>query len=593
MKHDQMLLTSVWRLLERSDRWRLVFLVIGILLTSALNIGGVASIMPLIELLTSSSGEIQNQYLRQLFDLLGVVPSGTTIVWLGISVLLLFVIGNAALAFVTWKSINFARMVAFSLSSRMFDIYLRQEYSFFLVNNSSDLIKNLFGELNSIVNGVLRPLVELLVEGILAVTLVVFLILVHPQIAIFTALLLGGGYGLIFFLFRTVLNRASRAKVRRNKDRYRIVGDAFGAIKEIKLMGLERSYSERYDYATYRSETAKARIQGVARLPRYVLETVAFGGILGLLLVLFARGGSAVSVLPLMSAYVVAGYKLLPALQRVFSALARMRGSQASIELMTNELRRPARALPTDDGGNRVSLEDSILLKEISFYYADTMQPALAGITMEIKKNTTVGIAGPTGCGKTTLVDVILGLHEWQSGTLRTGNTVITPDNIRAWRRNFGYVPQTIYLSDTSITRNIAFGVDEADIDHERVRLVSRLANLDQFIDTLQDGYETQLGERGVRLSGGQRQRIGIARALYRDPEVLIFDEATSALDTHTETAVMDAITRLMHQKTIIIIAHRLSTLRQADQIIVLKEGVIDGVGKYDDLKKTHPHFYT
>jgi len=549
--------------------------------------------MPLIELLTSSSGEIQNQYLRQLFDLLGVVPSGTTIVWLGISVLLLFVIGNAALAFVTWKSINFARMVAFSLSSRMFDIYLRQEYSFFLVNNSSDLIKNLFGELNSIVNGVLRPLVELLVEGILAVTLVVFLILVHPQIAIFTALLLGGGYGLIFFLFRTVLNRASRAKVRRNKDRYRIVGDAFGAIKEIKLMGLERSYSERYDYATYRSETAKARIQGVARLPRYVLETVAFGGILGLLLVLFARGGSAVSVLPLMSAYVVAGYKLLPALQRVFSALARMRGSQASIELMTNELRRPARALPTDDGGNRVSLEDSILLKEISFYYADTMQPALAGITMEIKKNTTVGIAGPTGCGKTTLVDVILGLHEWQSGTLRTGNTVITPDNIRAWRRNFGYVPQTIYLSDTSITRNIAFGVDEADIDHERVRLVSRLANLDQFIDTLQDGYETQLGERGVRLSGGQRQRIGIARALYRDPEVLIFDEATSALDTHTETAVMDAITRLMHQKTIIIIAHRLSTLRQADQIIVLKEGVIDGVGKYDDLKKTHPHFYT
>ncbi len=582
---------SVWNLLEKSDKIRFVTLVIGILLTSIMNIGGVASVMPFIEVLTTSGNEITNPVVAEVFTRLGIQMSRATIVWMGIGVMALFLVGNSLLALVTWKSIVFARAVAYGLTTRLFARYLRQPYSFYLNHNTSELMKNLFGEINSIINGVLKPLVELMVEGVLALALVVFLVIVDPIIALAALALLGGGYGLIFVVFRRMLNRASKTKVRRNRDRYRVVSDAFGAIKELKLLSLERRYIELYDGISNRFEIAKGRIQGIAKLPRYALEALAFGGILGLALVLFVRGGSATSVLPLMSAYAVAGYKLLPALQRVFAAFAHIRGSHASTELVVHELRRAAPPLAPVMGPETVPFGDAIDLQNVTFNYEGTQRPALTDISLKIRKNTTVGIVGPTGCGKTTLVDVILGLHTAQSGTITVDGNRITTDNLSGWQRHFGYVPQFIYLSDTSVTRNIAFGVPDEEIDHERVRFAAQLANLHDFVLSLDDGYETQLGERGVRLSGGQRQRVGIARALYRDPDILVFDEATSALDTHTEIAVMDAIAKLMHEKTIIIIAHRLSTLRDADNIFVLRDGRIEVEGTYADLSTTHPHF--
>lgn len=556
-----------------------------------MNIGGVASVMPFIEVLTAPGHEITNPLLASMFERLGIVVSQATVVWMGVGVVTLFVVGNSLLAFVTWKSIVFARTVAYGLTSRLFSSYLRQHYAFYLHHNTSELMKNLFGEINAIVNGVLKPLVELMVEGVLALALIVFLIIVDPIIAVAALLLLGGGYGGIFLVFRRMLNRASRSKVRRNRDRYRVVSDAFGAIKEVKLLSLERRYSSTYGDIAWRFERSKAHIQGIAKLPRYALEVLAFGGILGLALILFARGGSAVSILPLMSAYAVAGYKLLPALQRVFAALAHIRGSHASTELVVRELNRTAPPLPSEVNESAVTFTDAITLNGIRFTYDGTDKPALMDISLKIKKNTTVGIVGPTGCGKTTLVDIILGLHTAQSGTISVDGTVISAENVRAWQRHFGYVPQSIYLSDTSVTRNIAFGVPDEEIDHERVRFAAQLANLHEFVEGTDEGYETQLGERGVRLSGGQRQRVGIARALYHDPDVLVFDEATSALDTHTEQAVMEAIGKLMHEKTIIIIAHRLSTLRDADQIFVMGNGRIEAEGTYAELNTSHPHF--
>jgi ABC-type multidrug transport system fused ATPase/permease subunit len=582
---------SVLKLLESRHRWSLAFLVFGILSTSVLNIGGVASIMPFIQLLAAPETAEANAFLRTVFAWFNLAPDQTTIIALGFLVLGLFVLGNGMLALVTWRSIRFSRLVAYDLSGRLFRTYIGQEYSFFLDHNSSDLLKNIFGELDSIIRGVIKPLMELLVEGILALTLIAFLVMVDPMIALFATLLLGGGYGTIYLFVRTVLNRASRTKVRWYARRYRTALDAFSAIKEVKLLGLEERYTQRYDGATYRTERARGTIQAVAKIPRYVLETLAFGGVLVLALVLFVQQGSASSVLPLMGAYVVAGYKLLPSLQRMFSAFAHIRGSHASVELIIEELHRSIPVVESKEPSEDISFSRGIVLTDLSFTYAGMVRPALSNISLTIEKNTTIGIAGPTGCGKTTLVDTILGLHSYQSGTLCADDMQITSENVRAWRKKFGYVPQSIYLSDTSVTRNIAFGVDDDQIDHERVQFVAQLANLHEFVEVMDQGYETQLGERGVRLSGGQRQRIGIARALYHDPDVLVFDEATSALDTRTEQVVMEAIKTLMHQKTLIIIAHRLSTLRDADKIFVLRDGEIDASGTFAELSASHPHF--
>lgn len=508
----------------------------------------------------------------------------------GIVVLVLFVTGNLFLALVTWATIKFARTVGYSLSSRLFETYVWQRYPFFLQRNSTELTKNLLNETGNVTSGIVKPLMEMIVEGFLSLAIVIFLVLVNPIVAAIAALILGGAYALIFLWFRRALSRAGKRRVQRNRERFRLSGDAFGAIKEIKLRGLESSYTKRFSFIARRFENAKAAVQVMSRLPKFVLEALAFGGILVIALVIFANEQGTEMILPTISAYAFAGYRLMPSLQKFFSAITNIKGNQASLSVVKDEFRvgesfappPPAEALP---------FQERVQLDHITFTYDEAARPALHDVSFSIHKNTTVGIAGPTGCGKTTLVDVILCLLSPESGRIVVDGEPLTEEKQRAWQKNFGYVPQYIYLSDTSIRKNIAFGVPEDEIDEERVKFAAQLANLHGFVQSLELGYETTLGERGVRISGGQRQRVGIARALYHDPEIIVFDEATSALDSNTEQAVMEAIANLMHKKTIIMIAHRLSTLRECDNIVVLNEGTVDASGTYADLKGYHPHF--
>jgi ATP-binding cassette, subfamily B, bacterial PglK len=330
----------------------------------------------------------------------------------------------------------------------------------------------------------------------------------------------------------------------------------------------------------------------IAQLPRYALEAIAFGGMLLVILYLMAKSGSFASALPIIALYAFAGYRLMPTLQQIYQAFTQLRFAGPALEALHKDLSSLQAADVQHGHLSPLPLTQAITLNQVSYRYPHAPQPALKGIDLTIPAHSTVGFVGATGSGKTTAVDVILGLLEPQEGVLNIDGQPITAANRRQWQRAIGYVPQHIYLADDSVAANIAFGANAKDIDPQAMERAATIANLHEFVvNDLPQGYATTVGERGVRLSGGQRQRIGIARALYQNPQVLILDEATSALDNLTEQAVMEAVNNLGHDITIILIAHRLSTVRQCDQIFILERGEVKAQGTFEELKQANERF--
>jgi ABC-type multidrug transport system fused ATPase/permease subunit len=355
-------------------------------------------------------------------------------------------------------------------------------------------------------------------------------------------------------------------------------------------MGLEEGFLSRFRIPARRMSEYQTLGQVLSQLPRYVLEAIAFGGIIALILVLIIRDeGGLVAMLPTLGLVAMAGTRLFPALQKVFHSISSMRFGEPALDALYKDIMEVSPAV-SDAARLRkprppMELRDTLALEAASFTYPEAPRPALDAMTLEIPANHTIGIVGGTGAGKTSVVDVILGLLTLQSGALRVDGHAVTDEDIRAWQKNIGYVPQQIFLADDTVSANIAFGTPAEKIDQAAVERAARIAELHDFVtETLPEGYDTRVGERGVKLSGGQRQRIGIARALYHDPGVLILDEATSALDNLTEQAVMEAVHNLGRQKTIIMIAHRLSTVKACDRIFYLEAGRVAQSGTYDEL---------
>ena len=330
----------------------------------------------------------------------------------------------------------------------------------------------------------------------------------------------------------------------------------------------------------------------VAMLPRYALEALAFGGIVLIVLYLLREQQDLQAIIPILGLYAFAGYRLMPSLQQIFHGLTNIRFNAAALDQLIADLPAAGSTAVSTPAAPALRLRDSIRLRGVTFRYATAKETLFEGLDLEIRAATTVAFVGETGSGKTTLVDLILGLLRPGAGSIEIDGVPLTEENVRRWQANLGYVPQSIFLTDDTVTRNIAFGLPDEEIDREAVERAARAASIDRFIRTeLPRGYETVVGERGVRLSGGQRQRIGIARALYQDPEVLVFDEATSSLDSLTEEAVLQAVHDLAGSKTILMIAHRLSTVRDCDRIFLLSGGEIVACGRYEDLVDSSPAF--
>jgi ABC-type multidrug transport system fused ATPase/permease subunit len=416
------------------------------------------------------------------------------------------------------------------------------------------------------------------------------LVVVSPIVTCLAALGIGGAYAAIFFLVRRRLAHYGQATVDSNAARHRMALEAFGGIKDVKLMGLEARYAEGYDTPARIFAEAAAAGQVIGELPRFLLEAVAFSGLIIVILALLVlQDGRLDDILPVLGVFGFAVLKMFPAVQQIYHGLTQMRFTAPMLDKLHADL--TGNDLPPEADGPPgpvpapLPLTKRLEMRDVHFAFPGSGQSTLRGLTLSIPAHSTVGIVGGTGAGKTTTVDLLLGLLTPDKGSILVDGVVLTPALRLSWQRSLGYVPQHIFLTDDSVTANIAFGVPAGLRDQAAVERAARLAELHDFVTgEMPQGYDTIVGERGVRLSGGQRQRIGIARALYHDPSVLIMDEATSALDTLTERAVMQAVHNIGKAKTIIMIAHRLTTVRDCDTILLLEEGRLAAEGEFEAL---------
>ncbi len=573
-------------LLSSREQNQVSMLFLMILVMTLIDVLGIASILPFIAVLTNINLIETNYILSSMFQFskkFGIENNQQFLFTLGVLVFLLLVSSIIFKALTTYIQVRFVQMREYSISKRLVEGYLHQPYTWFLNQNSADIGKTVLSEVGYIIGNGIRPSIDLVAKSVISISLIVLLIIVDPELAFVVGILLGGAYSLIFYFIHNYLNKIGIERLKNNKLRYLIVNEAFGASKEVKVSGTEQSYINQFSTAAKTLAKTQAYSAVIGLLPRYILEIISFGGILLLMLFVMAQTGSLNNSLPILSLYIFAGYRLMPALQSIYDSLTKIAFISPSLNKLYYDLKQ---LQPPKKNMNikLISFNKAITLKNIYYKYPNTTLSSLKNISLNIKAKSTVGIVGTTGSGKTTTVDIILGLLEAQKGTLEVDGKIITQHNTKAWQRSIGYVPQQIFLSDNTISANIAFGVESKYISKENVEKVCKIANLDKFVSNeLPNKYETIIGERGVRLSGGQRQRIGIARALYHNPRLLIFDEATNALDEKTEQAVLDAVNNLKKQITMIIITHRFNTLRNCDKIFKINKGEIINEGNLSD----------
>ncbi len=581
-------------LLTHKERKTAILLLFLLLIVALLDMIGVASILPFMAVLANPSLIETNIFLINIFQFsktFGVENKQQFLIFLGIVLFLLLIVSLVFKAISTYAQVQFIQMRQYTISKRIITDYLKQPYSWFLDRHSADLGKTILSEVGEVVSGIIRPLLNLIAKSIVTIGIIVLLIVVDPKLALIVGFSLSSAYGLVYYFSSKYLKKIGNARLMNNELRFTIVSEAFGAAKELKVGGLEQTYIDGFSNSAYIFAKAQASSQVIAQLPRFFLEALVFGGILLIIIFKSSLTGSFNEVVPIISLYAFAGYRLMPAIQEIYGSFSKLAFFRPSLDILYEDLKKLKRSDYKQEKGV-LPLNKSIELKNISYSYPNSERKALKDLNILIPSNSTIGLVGATGSGKTTTVDIILGLLEAQNGNLEIDGKIINKQNSRSWQRSIGYVPQQIYLSDDTISANIAFGVNSNEINQEAVERASKISNSYEFIKKeLPNQFQTKIGERGVKLSGGQRQRIGIARAIYHNPQVLILDEATSALDNLTEKAVMNSINNLKKNMTIIIIAHRLSTVEKCDKIFFLEKGKLKNEGTFKELVSINENF--
>jgi ATP-binding cassette, subfamily B, bacterial PglK len=587
---------TVLRLLNRSEKWKLAVLGLAMVGLALVEVGGVSSIAPFLAVATDPDIIETNRYLNAVYQWFDFASTRSFLIALGLGVVAFLILRNTFLALTNYGLNRYAQMRNHSLSKRMLAEYLSRPYTFFLGKNSSELNRDVLVEVNHLTKGFLIPALQVLSRVLITAALIIFLIAVNPLAALIAAVSIAVLYGGVYTLVRGQLAVLGQRRMDANRGRFQTVTEAFTGIKDVKLLGKEKAMVKQFDGPSKRKARAEAVRHLLSNVPKFALESVAISAVMIVVIYFIAVRESYQEVIPVIGIYMFAAYRLMPSLQKIFTQMATMRASDPVVRFIDSQFTGNPNVDPKDrtpaPTGTRLTVEDAIEFDSIRFRYENTELPTISNLTLRINAGTTVGLVGPTGCGKTTTVDILLGLLAPEAGRLLVDGKHLVGDTMRRWQLNLGYVPQQIFLSDNTLARNIAFGISEDKVDMRAVERAARVANLHDFVaNELPEGYNTVVGERGIRLSGGQRQRVGIARAVYHDPGVLVLDEATSALDSVTESAVMDAIHNLAHDKTIIVIAHRITTVRECDNIFMLEKGRLVEEGTYDELMESSEYF--
>ncbi|SMO87901.1 ABC-type multidrug transport system, ATPase and permease component [Fodinibius sediminis] len=565
------------------------------LLASLLEVLGIGMIPVFVTTVADPEKILSYPVLGDMLQGIGVTNSESLVIYGALLLIVVYIVKNTYLGFFLYIKKKFIENRGVYLQDRVFRAYMTAPYSFYINRNSAELLRNVTAEVNKVVSGTLMPFMEVSLNFTMFLFIIGTLLIFEPLITVVSIVLLGGGGYLFLYYTKQKTQEYGRDNREARKEKNKAVLQGLNGFKDARVLNREESFLDHYRFNAERSKKANTYEYVVGKLPKPIIETLAVGGILSIALLMVWQGRDVGAIIPVLSLFGAATVKLMPVLNQVINQSTKIRYNAFSVYAIYDDLK----ILENDyrtfrmkvlGNQNKVALDHEIVLNSVSYNYPNTNEYAVQDVSIGIREGSAIAFVGPSGAGKTTLVDIILGLLEPKKGTI-TADEVDIFENIRGWQKNVGYIPQSIYLLDETIKRNIAFGIPDNEISDQKLWDAIRAAQLGDLINRLSEGIETVVGERGVRLSGGQQQRIGIARALYDNPQVLVMDEATSSLDNLTEKYVIEAIERLRGNRTIIMIAHRLSTVKNCDAIYMMKEGRIVDQGTYDELLENSADF--
>ncbi len=554
---------------DRKDKLDLFFLLSLFVMSGLIEVLGIASVAPFIALLTKPEILLNNTFYTSIVNLYSLSIADATVL-MGSLVIILFTLSNIITAYTLWKTVSFTATQQHKISMILLEKYLFQPYEFYIKNSSSYISKNILHETGIICDLVILPSLQFISKCIVVLSVSIFLLYINYQIFIGSILVLTLIYIIVYSKVKKTLLNYGENKVLMNKDKYKYVNDAFTDIKNIKFYSAENSYLKLFTNPAkqFADLTAKSTLLSV--LPRYILEVVAFGGIFVTLVYFLSQDYNLIAQSPIIGVFIIAAYRALPLLQQIYQNFSMYKFNSPVVDIIKKIYSlHIAKKVTSDD----INFESSIRLDNITFSYDG--KKVLSGINLDIQKSKTIAIVGESGLGKTTLIDIILGFHTKFEGKILIDENILDNDSLINLRKKIGYVSQDMSLTNMSLENNIAFGILKKDIDYKKLTDIISIVELDDFIRSLDNKYESILSERGMNISGGQKQRILLARALYRNPEILILDETTSSFNEELETKIIKNIKAFSPDITIVLITHRISSLKYCDNVFRLTKNNI------------------